>query len=76
MLTRVDLDLDCANPQLLAAFWKTAAGYVDEPPQPFTTREEWLAQFDDGFDDGMDAAGASRHESHRTSGRHGGPRVQ
>jgi len=37
--------------------WKTAAGYVDEPPPPpFTTREEWLAQFDDEFDDGMGAA--------------------
>ena len=57
MLTRVDLTLDCANPQLLAAFWKTAAGYVDEPPPPpFATREEWLSQFDDEFDDGMDAA--------------------
>ena len=57
MLTRIDLTLDCANPQLLAVFWKTAAGYVDEPPpSPFATREEWLSQFDDEFDDGMDAA--------------------
>jgi Glyoxalase-like domain len=57
MLTGVDLTLDCANPQLLAAFWKTVAGYVDEPPpKPFATREEWLSQFDDEFDDGMDAA--------------------
>jgi len=31
MLTRVDLTLDCANPEVLAEFWKTAAGYVDEP---------------------------------------------
>jgi catechol 2,3-dioxygenase-like lactoylglutathione lyase family enzyme len=44
---RFDLTLDCADAQLLAAFWKTALGYVDEPPPaPFTTREEWLAQFD------------------------------
>ena len=57
MLTRVDLTLDCASPAVLAEFWKTAAGYVDEPPPtPFVTREEWLAQFDDEFDDGMDAA--------------------
>ena len=43
MLTRVDL---CANPEVLAEFWKTAAGYVDEPPPaPFTTRDEWFAQF-------------------------------
>jgi len=53
MLTRIDLTLDCANPQLLAVFWKTAAGYVDEPPpSPFATREEWLSQFDDEFDEG------------------------
>src|SRR6478752_3083077 len=52
MLTRVDLTLDCADPAALAAFWKTAAGYVDEPPPPpFSTREEWLAQFDDEDDD-------------------------
>ena len=57
MLTRVDLTLDCANPQLLAAFWKTAAGYVDEPPPPtFATREDWLAQHDDELDAGIDAA--------------------
>ena len=57
MLTRVDLTLDCADPQLLAAFWKNAAGYVDEPlPKPFATREEWLSQFDEKVDDGMNAA--------------------
>jgi len=56
MLTRVDLTLDCADPVGLAEFWKTAAGYVDEPqPPPFTTRAEWAAQFDDE-DDGMGAA--------------------
>ena len=48
MLTRVDLTLDCSNPVALAAFWKAAAGYVDEPPPaPFTSREEWLAQYAD-----------------------------
>jgi hypothetical protein len=57
MLTRVDLTLDCADPAALAAFWKTAAGYVDEPPPPpFSTRAEWLAQFDDEDDDGMGGA--------------------
>lgn len=56
MLTRVDLTLDCADPQVLAEFWKTASGYADEPPPPpIATREEWLAQFDDE-DDGMGAA--------------------
>jgi len=46
MLTRVDLPLDCSNPEVLVEFWKTAAGYVDEPPPaPFTTRDEWFAQF-------------------------------
>jgi hypothetical protein len=57
MLTRVDLTLDCADPLVMAEFWKTAAGYVDEaPPPPFATRAEWLAQFDDEDDDGMGGA--------------------
>ncbi|MFG2918270.1 VOC family protein [Kitasatospora sp. NPDC048298] len=47
MAAKIDLTLECANAQLLADFWKTALGYVDEPPPaPFKTREEWLAQFD------------------------------
>ncbi|MET9907251.1 VOC family protein [Streptomyces sp. NPDC006476] len=57
MAARIDLTLDCADAQLLAAFWKTALGYVDEPPPPpFATREEWLAQFDLPEDDEDDAA--------------------
>jgi hypothetical protein len=61
MLTRVDLTLDCADPERLAEFWKTAAGYVDEPPPPpFETREQWLTSFDDEYDDGM--AGAWLHD--------------
>ncbi|MDJ0403045.1 VOC family protein [Rhodococcus erythropolis] len=56
MLTRVDLTMDCTDPDGLATFWKIAAGYVDEPPpQPFSTREEWLATFDDEGD-GMGGA--------------------
>ncbi len=47
MAVGIDLTLDCADAQLLAAFWKTALGYVDEPPPaPFATREEWLATLD------------------------------
>jgi hypothetical protein len=47
MAVTFDLTLDCADARLLAAFWKTALGYVDEPPPaPFATRAEWLAQFD------------------------------
>ncbi|MDC0771268.1 VOC family protein [Streptomyces sp. HD] len=50
-----DLTLDCADAQRLATFWKTALGYVDEPPPPpFATREEWLAQFDLPEDDSAD----------------------
>ncbi|MDN0198503.1 VOC family protein [Streptomyces sp. S.PNR 29] len=55
MAATFDLTLDCADAQLLAAFWKTALGYVDEPPPaPFTTREEWLAQFDLPEDESAD----------------------
>ncbi|MFI6702818.1 VOC family protein [Streptomyces sp. NPDC050509] len=47
MAARIDLTLDCTNARLLAAFWKTALGYVDEPPPtPFATRAEWLASLD------------------------------
>ncbi|WP_030662652.1 VOC family protein [Streptomyces cellulosae] len=53
----IDLTLDCSDARRLAAFWKTALGYVDEPPPaPFETREEWHASFglpeDDSVDDG------------------------
>lgn len=55
MAAVIDLTLDCADARVLAEFWKTALGYVDEPPPaPFRTREEWLAQFDLPEDDGAD----------------------
>ncbi|MFI5666602.1 VOC family protein [Streptomyces sp. NPDC051704] len=55
MAARIDLTLDGADVQALAVFWKTALGYVDEPPPaPFATREEWLAQFDLPEDDSED----------------------
>jgi hypothetical protein len=57
MVTRVDLTMDCADPNTLAEFWKLAVGYVDEPPPaPFATRADWLASFEDLPDDGMGAA--------------------
>ncbi|MFI9168701.1 VOC family protein [Streptomyces lincolnensis] len=57
MPTEISLTLDCTDTRLLAAFWKTALGYVDEPPPaPFATREEWLAQFDLPEDDSADDA--------------------
>jgi glyoxalase superfamily protein len=47
MAVRIDLTLDCANPTRLAAFWKLALGYQDEPPPaPFASRQEWLQQVD------------------------------
>ncbi|WP_328540316.1 VOC family protein [Streptomyces sp. NBC_00344] len=57
MAAGIDLTLDCADAQLLGNFWKTALGYVDEPPPaPFGTRAEWHASFglpeDDSVDDG------------------------
>ncbi|WP_191291639.1 VOC family protein [Kitasatospora herbaricolor] len=55
MAARIDLTLDCTDAQLLAEFWRTALGYVDEPPPaPFRTREEWLAQFDLPADESAD----------------------
>ena len=55
MAARIDLTLDCDDAPRLAAFWKTALGYVDEPPPaPFATRAEWIAHYepeDDGAED-------------------------
>jgi hypothetical protein len=34
MAARIDLTLDCADPARLAAFWKLALGYEDEPRPP------------------------------------------
>lgn len=57
MAARIDLTLDCSDARLLAEFWKTALGYIDEPPPaPFTTREEWFSQFDLPADDSVDDA--------------------
>jgi len=40
----IELTLDCANAEPVAAFWRTAVGYVDEPPPaPYVDRREWLA---------------------------------
>jgi hypothetical protein len=47
MAARINLTLDAADAVGLAEFWKLALGYVDEPPpEPFATREEWLASFE------------------------------
>ncbi|WUH91574.1 VOC family protein [Streptomyces sp. NBC_00433] len=55
MAARIDLTLDAAHAPTLAAFWKTALGYVDEPPPaPFATRAEWHASFDPAEDDSVD----------------------
>jgi hypothetical protein len=55
MAVRIDLTLDCANATTLAAFWKLALGYEDEPPPaPYATREEWVRAVDPGGDGGPD----------------------
>ena len=57
MLNRVDLTLDCTDAEVLAAFWKTAVGYVDEPPPPpFATRQEWLQSFGEPASDRLGGA--------------------
>jgi hypothetical protein len=38
--------MDAEDPDRLAEFWRSAVGYVDEPPpEPFTDRREWLRSF-------------------------------
>ena len=50
------MTFDCAEPAVLAAFWRTALGYVDAPPpQGFDTWQDWLRHFhvpEDEWDDG------------------------
>jgi hypothetical protein len=49
--------LTALTPARLAAFWKLALGYADEPPPaPFATREEWLREFGDPGDTADDGA--------------------
>jgi hypothetical protein len=53
--------LDCTDAQALAAFWKLAVGYVDEPPPPpFRTRQEWLRSY--GEEAGDPLGGAWLHD--------------
>ena len=48
MSLHIDLTYDTRDAESLAAFWKLALGYEDEPPPPpFTTRDEWAASFGD-----------------------------
>ena len=69
MTVRIDLTLDCASAATLAAFWKLALGYVDEPPPaPFTTRRQWVESFGPVDDDAEDGAWL-----HHPSGQ--GPRL-
>ena len=57
MAAKIDLTLDCASPVRLAAFWKLALGYEDEPPPaPFATRAEWLREHGDPGDTPDDGA--------------------
>ena len=43
---KLQLTIDCAEPERLAAFWAAALGYIVEPPPaPFATwRAYWLSQ--------------------------------
>jgi hypothetical protein len=48
--------VDCTSPAVLAAFWRTALGYVDSPPpEGFDSWEDGLRHFgvpEDEWDDG------------------------
>jgi hypothetical protein len=63
-MTAWTMTFDCADPRVLAAFWKTALGYVDAPPPDgFASWEDWFLACDvpeDEWDDGaslVDPAG-------------------
>lgn len=43
MATSIQVTFDCADPARLADFWATALGYIKpDPPEGFTTWEDWL----------------------------------
>jgi environmental stress-induced protein Ves len=45
LATKVQITFDCADPQALAQFWRSALHYVPEPPPPgYATWESWLAR--------------------------------
>ncbi len=50
------MTVDCTSPAVVAAFWRTALGYVDAPPpEGWDTWEDWLRHFDvpeEEWDDG------------------------
>ena len=56
MAVRVQVAIDCANPNRLAQFWATALGYLPKGPPPgFATWAEALTAWgipEDGWDDG------------------------
>lgn len=57
MLAAMELTLDCRDAERMAAFWKSAVGYVDEPPPaPFATRAEWLASLGEPVGDRIGGA--------------------
>jgi hypothetical protein len=46
MTTKWSLTIDCARPEVVAAFWKVALGYVDSaPPEGFASWPDWLKHF-------------------------------
>ena len=47
MTTKWTLTIDCAQPAVLAAFWRMALGYVEAPPpEGFGSWQEWLTHFE------------------------------
>jgi len=57
MTTKWSLTIDCARPEVVAAFWKVALGYVDAPPpQGFSSWPDWLKHFEVPEDEWDDAA--------------------
>jgi hypothetical protein len=42
MALRIDITIDCAEPELLARFWRAVLGYIDRPaPDGYSSWEEY-----------------------------------
>jgi catechol 2,3-dioxygenase-like lactoylglutathione lyase family enzyme len=86
MATRIQVTIDCADPNRLARFWAEALGYrLEEPPAGFDTWQAYWAsrglpeeELEDGYDSIVDPDGIGPRDlvpagARRQGGQEPGP---